>query len=364
MVDDRLRSYPHWLASRNLANEASDESVEALIEAVRGRYELPRRWYRLKAQLLGLDRLADYDRMAAVTDEDETIPWARRARTCARLVRRLLARAGRHRAPFFDERRIDAPVRPGKRGGAFCSYTVPSAAPVRDAQLHVAPPRRADARARARPRRARRARAAAGRLPLRDAADAGRDRERVRRDARLRPPARGGADAGVAARPAGRDDRGLDRDRVPPGRDEPVRAPRIHTARREQGELSLDRIGELWASRRRSCSATPSRSPRATAAGGPTCRTSSTSPGYVYAYAYGQLLALAVYGRYEEEGAAFVPAYLELLRRRRLDAARGARGDRRHRPRRPGLLGPRARPRRAERQLDAAEQAARDAGRL
>jgi oligoendopeptidase F len=76
MVDDRLRSYPHWLAARNLANEASDESVNALIEAVRGRYELPRRWYRLKARLLGLERLADYDRMAAVTGEELEVPWA------------------------------------------------------------------------------------------------------------------------------------------------------------------------------------------------------------------------------------------------------------------------------------------------
>src|SRR3954468_23139214 len=75
-VEDRLRHYPHWLAGRNLANEASDESVQALIDAVRSRYELPRRWYRLKARLLGLDRLADYDRMAAVTGEDATIPWA------------------------------------------------------------------------------------------------------------------------------------------------------------------------------------------------------------------------------------------------------------------------------------------------
>jgi oligoendopeptidase F len=57
-VDDRLRSYPGWLASRNLANEASDESVQALLEAVRDNYDLPQRWYRLKAQLLGLDRLA------------------------------------------------------------------------------------------------------------------------------------------------------------------------------------------------------------------------------------------------------------------------------------------------------------------
>src|SRR3954451_12700564 len=42
-VEDRLRHSPHWLASRNLANEASDESVEALIAAVRARYEVPRR---------------------------------------------------------------------------------------------------------------------------------------------------------------------------------------------------------------------------------------------------------------------------------------------------------------------------------
>src|SRR6202011_3399876 len=75
-TDDRLRRYPHWLAARNLANEASDESVRALIEAVRGRYELARRWYRLKAKLLGVEQLADYDRMAAVTQADVSFPFA------------------------------------------------------------------------------------------------------------------------------------------------------------------------------------------------------------------------------------------------------------------------------------------------
>ena len=55
-TDDRLRRYPSWLAARNLSNEATDESVAALIEAVRGRYELPRRWYRLKARLLGVEQ--------------------------------------------------------------------------------------------------------------------------------------------------------------------------------------------------------------------------------------------------------------------------------------------------------------------
>ena len=72
---DRLREYPHWLASRNLANEASDESVQALIDAVAGRYELARRWYRLKARLLGLDRLAYWDRMAPVSEAEDQIPY-------------------------------------------------------------------------------------------------------------------------------------------------------------------------------------------------------------------------------------------------------------------------------------------------
>src|SRR6266851_7395915 len=76
-TDDRLRRYPHWLAARNLANEAGDESVQALIEAVRGHYEIPRRWYRLKARLLGLDRLADYDRMASVSEDEVSFPFAR-----------------------------------------------------------------------------------------------------------------------------------------------------------------------------------------------------------------------------------------------------------------------------------------------
>ncbi|HEY4402901.1 MAG TPA: oligoendopeptidase, partial [Acidimicrobiia bacterium] len=40
-VDDRLRKYPDWLASRNLDNEASDESVRALVAAVQARYDIP-----------------------------------------------------------------------------------------------------------------------------------------------------------------------------------------------------------------------------------------------------------------------------------------------------------------------------------
>ena len=65
-TDDRLRSYSSWVASRNLANQASDASVQALVDAVVDRYDIPQRWYTLKAALLGLDRLADFDRNASI----------------------------------------------------------------------------------------------------------------------------------------------------------------------------------------------------------------------------------------------------------------------------------------------------------
>ena len=128
-ADDRLRHYPHWLAARNLANEASDESVRALIEAVRKRYEIARRWYRLKAGLLGVERLADYDRMASVSEDQVTFPFAQAREIVIDCYSLLLAAARRARRRFFSERHIDAPVRPAKRGGAFCAAAVPSVFP-------------------------------------------------------------------------------------------------------------------------------------------------------------------------------------------------------------------------------------------
>ena len=121
----------------------------------------------------------------------------------------------------------------------------------------------------------------------------------------------------------------------------------IHTARREEGELALDRINALWAESQEELLGDAVEVTEGYRTWWSYVPHFINSPGYVYAYAYGQLLALAVYGRYEEEGEgvrARLPAAAE---RGRLAAAGGAGRDRRDRPRRPGLLGPRARPRRA-----------------
>ena len=89
---------------------------------------------------------------------------------------------------------------------------------------------------------------------------------------------------------------------------------RVHTARRDGGRAERRALRRAAGRPRRpSCSATRSRSPTGYRSWWSYVPHFIGSPGYVYAYAYGQLLALSVYGRYLEEGESFVPRYLEML---------------------------------------------------
>src|SRR3954451_3922197 len=361
MVDDRLRHYPHWLAARNLANEASDESVEALIEAVRGRFELPRRWYRLKAQLLGLDRLADYDRMAAVTSEDVHVAWGDARDLVHEAYTGFSPELGRIVGGFFDGPYIDAPIRPNKRNGAFCACTVPEFHPYvmlnstgrrRDVQtlahelghgVHAVLGARQGIFHMTTP------------LTMAETASVfgesivfGRLLERAETpESRLALLAENIEDS-IAT---------VFRQVAMNGFEH-----RAHTRRREQGELSAQMFAELWAESQREFLGDAVEITDGYHTWWSYIPHFINTPGYVYAYAYGQLLALAVYAKYQEQGEAFAPAYLELL---------GAGGSRS--PEELGKIvdvdltdpgfwdqGLAL----VERKLAAAEQAARDAGRM
>lgn len=311
-VDDRLRRYPHWLAARNLANEADDASVEALVEAVRGRYELARRWYRLKASLLRIDKLADYDRMAAVTEDEVTFSYGEAREVVLDCYSAFSPALGEVVRGFFEGGWIDAPVRPAKRGGAFCASAVPSVHPYvllnytsrrRDVLtlahelghgVHFALAAKQGVFHQHTPLTL--AETASvfgetivfGRLLEQDASP----------ESRLALLAENieGAIATVFRQVAMNRFEGL-----------------VHNERREQGELSTERFGQLWFDSQHemlgdSVSITDgyrdwwSYIPHFIG-----------TPGYVYAYAYGQLLALSVYQRYETDGEEFVSRYIELL---------------------------------------------------
>jgi len=74
-IDDRLRHFPTWISSRNLANETSDEAVQALVEAVTRRYDVCVRYYRVKKQLLRVDELHEWDRYAPIGEAGRDLTY-------------------------------------------------------------------------------------------------------------------------------------------------------------------------------------------------------------------------------------------------------------------------------------------------
>jgi oligoendopeptidase F len=311
-VDDRLRRYPTWVSSRNLSNEASDESVQALVEAVRARSDIPQRWYKLKAQLLGIDKLADYDRVAAIGEDEGAVPWAKARDLVIDCYEGFSPELGRIVRRFFDERHVDAPVRPGKRGGAFCASTVPELTPY--VMLNYTASRQ-DVLTLAHELGHGVHGALAARVgilemspPLTMAETASVFGEQIvfarlleqaeTPESRLSLLARSveGSIATVFRQTA-------------MNRFEEL----AHTARRTEGELSVERIGDLWVASQNEMlgdSLDVTDDYRSWWSYVPHF---INTPGYVYAYAYGQLLAMSVYRRYEEVGEEFVPSYLELL---------------------------------------------------
>ncbi|WP_298724892.1 M3 family oligoendopeptidase [uncultured Ferrovibrio sp.] len=130
-VEDRWRRYPTPEAYRHLSNCVEPEVVNALTDAVTAAYpRLSHRYYKLKAKWMGAKKLPWWDRNAPLPeDQDRVIGWDEARDIVLKAYGRFspqLADLGRK---FFDNAWIDAPARPGKASGAFAHPTVPSAHP-------------------------------------------------------------------------------------------------------------------------------------------------------------------------------------------------------------------------------------------
>ena len=130
-IEDRWRGYPAPSSARHLSNQVEPEVIEALTRAVRDAYpSLSHRYYQLKADWLGKEKLAHWDRNAPLPgDDDQPIVWDRAVDTVLGAYRAFSPELADIGGYFFDNDWIDAPVRPGKTSGAFAHPTVPSAHP-------------------------------------------------------------------------------------------------------------------------------------------------------------------------------------------------------------------------------------------
>jgi len=312
-VDDRLRNYERAIDSRNLANEIDDASVDSLLGACVDRYALVARYYRLKARLLGIPRLEDFDRYAPISAASgyRSFDEARRivldaygdfAPEMADIARR-----------FFDENWIDAELRPGKRGGAFCASTLPNLHPyvmlnytgnLRDVMtvahelghgVHQSLAARQGLFEQDTPLTTAETASVFGEMLV--------FRRLMKEESD--PAVRLGLLCGKIEDAFATVFRQVAMTRFEQS---------LHAERRSAGELPTERMNELWI-----------------AANEPMFGDSVAlgedyawwwlyiphfvhSPFYCYAYAYGELLVLALLRRYDEEGAAFVPRYLDLLK--------------------------------------------------
>ena len=311
-TDDRLRHFDHWLQSFNLSQEASDEAVEALVSAVRRRYDLAQRWYSLKAGVLGIDKLAYYDRSASVIDDDVEVTWPEARDTVLDCYSSFSSDAGDLVRRFFDERWIDVPAKPGKVPGAFCAPTAANHHPYvllnftgkrRDVLvlahelghgIHQALGQRQGPFHHS--------------TPLTVAETASVFGETIVFNRLLDQSGSALSRFALLAQKVEGSIATVFRQVAMNSFEE-----RVHNVRRSEGELSIDRFGDLWIETQRDMLGDAVELDDEYRSWWSYIPHFIHVPGYVYAYAFGHLLATSVYGIYEQRGESFVPSYLEML---------------------------------------------------
>ncbi len=310
--NDRLRKRPHMMLARNLSNEIAQPGVDALLEACDRGNALVARYYHLKRRLLGLESLYDYDRYAPVFTDLPSYTFADAKETVLEAYQDFSPEMADIAGRFFTGNWIDAELRTGKNGGAFSAAAIPSAHPyimlnytdtMRDVMTLAHELGHGVHQYLSRPR---------GFFqmdtPLTTAETASVFGEMLvfkklmaaQSDPKVRLGLICGKLEGIFAT--------VFRQAAMTRFEQ-----KVHTARREQGELEPAAIGELWMEVNRPMFGDALELTGDYADWWAYIPHFIHSPFYCYAYSFGELLVLALFSRYEQEGKAFVPRYLELL---------------------------------------------------
>ncbi|MEQ9511493.1 MAG: M3 family oligoendopeptidase, partial [Balneola sp.] len=294
------------------ANETDDETVEALVEAVTSNYDLVQRYYKLKTDLLGLDEMKDYDRYAPIIQNEETISWDEAKEMVLDAYTKFHPEMGEITKKFFEKNWIDAAIKPGKRGGAYSASTVPSVHPyvfmnfdgkIRDVQtlahelghgVHQYLSRQQ------------------GPLqtgtPLTTAETASVFGEMLVFQKLLKeikdPKEKLALITGKIDDTIATVFRQISMNRFEDA---------IHTARREEGELTTERFSELWMEQQEKLYGDSVTLTNEYGIWWSYIPHFLHTPGYVYAYAFGELLVMALYQEFTERPDGFADKYMELL---------------------------------------------------
>jgi oligoendopeptidase F len=124
-----LRKYASPIAARNLFNNIPDPVVDTLLEVCQRNAGLFQRFFRLKARLIGVDRLRRYDIYAPVAKSEKTYSFDTAANMVLESFGKFEPKLAQLAQRVFDDEHLDSEVRKGKRGGAFCETVMPEMTP-------------------------------------------------------------------------------------------------------------------------------------------------------------------------------------------------------------------------------------------
>jgi len=310
---DRIRGFQSWISARNLANQVEDEPVAALIDAVTNRYDIVARYYRLLKTRLGYDELFDYDRYAPLESVKKEVSWSAAQDMVLNAFGGFDPRMAEIAAQFFDQQWIDAAIVPGKMGGAYSASTSAQVHPYIfmnfDGDLNSVMTLAHELGHGVHQFLAREQGELQSNTPLTTSEMASTFGEMLVFDYLME------RENDPKVRFAMRMEKISDtfatiQRQIAMNRFEHT----IHTARREQGELDTDQLSAMWLETQ-----------RAMFGESVTLRDDYRlwwsyiphflrTPGYVYAYAFGELLVWALYARYQQSSSGFGDQYMQVLR--------------------------------------------------
>jgi len=309
----KFRNYPSPMEPMNIKNEVDQDTVNALMEACERNVEMVAKYYRLKARLLGLDKLYDYDRYCPLPGETPSTTYAESKKKVLESYNAFSPEMAEIAQKFFDGNWIDAQVKKGKKGGAFSESTVTTAHPyillnftdkVMDMMVMAHELGHGIHQYLSRPN---------GFLqmdtPQVTAETASVFGEMLVFENVLKETTEPKMKLSLIARKIEDSFATVFRQIILTRFEQ-----RLHKVRVEEGELSTERVSQLWVEENRKMFGESVEITENYGYWWSYIGHFVHSPFYCYAYSFGELMVLALYARFREEGASFVPKYLELLK--------------------------------------------------
>lgn len=124
-----LRNYSSPIAVKNLGNNVPDAAVEALLQVCQDNAGLFQEYFRLKAKWLGLEQLRRFDIYAPLGGSDKQIDYGDAVDMVLETVGAFDSGVAAKAERVFRDGHIDSEIRKGKRSGAFCATVLPSQTP-------------------------------------------------------------------------------------------------------------------------------------------------------------------------------------------------------------------------------------------